>query len=244
MSDDNGITQWKRAIEEYKKAADEYYKARREHYKPIVHDGEIDISFETLKNSIIEHPHITASLLAIGILLSMLGRKRFPTAMDVPSKYIKSCKIVKGLALMVNDSDNLRVYHMPLYHRIMYNLGLLKRSSIKQKENLINHTINVRLAGIDCPEGPHFGKPGQPYFEESKKLLEKLVMNKMISIKFHKIDQYQRAVCSVYRPYMFFFSKNVSLEMIRSGMATVYKDSGAEYGGIYDDLTKSEAVAR
>jgi endonuclease YncB( thermonuclease family) len=38
--------------------------------------------------------------------------------------------------------------------------------------------------------------------------------------------------------------KNVSLEMVRIGYATVYRDSHAVYGAIKDQLLKEETKAR
>lgn len=55
-------------------------------------------------------------------------------------------------------------------------------------------SINVRLAGIDCPEGPHFGGKGQPFYLESKGCLEKLALGSQVSFKLLYLDQYHRAV--------------------------------------------------
>jgi endonuclease YncB( thermonuclease family) len=56
------------------------------------------------------------------------------------------------------------------------------------------HTIHVRLAGIDAPEGAHFGQPGQPYSSEAKGWLHKRIHGKAVTIQLYSRDQYHRAV--------------------------------------------------
>lgn len=242
---------WKQVISRYKKAYGEYTQAHRERFRSIVHSetGELDVSWEALKNTVI-HPDsiaIPVSLALAGLRLGLAGMKRFPTAMDVPSSWVRRSRRLRGLVVAVNDSDNLRVYHMPFMYRLLYRVGVLGKGSLLKeatKAPISTTTINIRLAGIDCPEGPHFGQPGQPYFEQSKKFLEGLAMNRIVTFRPHKIDQYQRLVSTVYAPHLFFFSKSIGLAMVRAGLATVYKDAGAEYGGQYKALSRAEHIAK
>lgn len=62
----------------------------------------------------------------------------------------------------------------------------------------------MRLAGIDSPEGPHFGKPGQPFFEEAKARLTKLLENKSVTFQLHRLDQYHRAVINLHFRSIFY----------------------------------------
>lgn len=113
---------------------------------------------------------------------------RFRTARDIPLKYFKQRKTIYTKVMTVNDADNLRVMHIPFAFRLLPIPLWSKRLELSEQ------TINVRLAGIDSPEGPHFGKPGQPYFEESKNFLTSLVANRHVYCRIHRLDQYHRAV--------------------------------------------------
>lgn len=42
----------------------------------------------------------------------------------------------------------------------------------------------------------------------------------------------------------FFIKKNVSLEMVKAGLASIYVAKGAQYAGILDELKKYEARAK
>lgn len=79
--------------------------------------------------------------------------------------------------------------------------------------------IKVRLIGIDAPETPK-GKDGhgQPFGEEAKQFLATLVLNKEVEIKGYGFGPYNRIIGEV-----FIGDKNVNLEMIKAGMAEVYK---------------------
>ena len=227
---------------QHKKAAMEYYRQRREKFKPVFHDGGIDLSWSAILNTLFlaENPFITTGLVICGITLGWMGRRQFPTAVDIPISWYRRSRMLHGLVVTVNDSDNIRIYHMSRMHRFFYHTGLMRKSYLLGQRS----TINIRLAGIDCPEGPHFGNPGQPYYEESKNLLERITLHKMVRVQLHRLDQYQRAVCSVHVPHLLFFSNNVSLLMVQSGMATVYRNAGAEYGGIKEMLLQAEQLAR
>lgn len=107
-----------------------------------------------------------------------------------------------------------------------------------------NETINVRLAGIDAPEMGHFGGVPQPYAEEAKQWLTKYTEGHRVTIQPHRLDHYSRMVATVWVRHWFLFWKNVSLEMVRAGYATVYVSAGAEYGGIKEMLQKAEIVAK
>lgn len=100
-------------------------------------------------------------------------------------------------------------------------------------------TIRVRLVGINAPEkGRNKKDADQPFSQEAKLVLEKLVLNKVVDIKGYGLDDYNRILAVVN-----YAGKNINLEMIRQGMAEVYK--GSPPSGFSNDLyRKAEKEAR
>ena len=78
--------------------------------------------------------------------------------------------------------------------------------------------IRVRLAGIDAPETAKQQIPAQPYSRKSKEYLEKAVLNKTVQIKGYGRDQYDRQLAEV-----FVSGRNISIELLESGLAEVYR---------------------
>lgn len=109
---------------------------------------------------------------------------------------------------------------------------------------VVKKTINVRLAGIDAPEMGHFGWHAQPYSKEAQQWLENYTKGRRVTLTLHRMDQYGRAVATVHIRRWGILRRNVSLAMVRAGYATVYHNSGAQYGGIKDELMEAEAWAR
>ncbi|CCD26690.1 Lcl3p NDAI_0I01210 [Naumovozyma dairenensis CBS 421] len=100
----------------------------------------------------------------------------------------------------------------------------------KGKRNLL--TLSIRLCGIDAPERAHFGNPAQPFGDEALITLRHLILGRRIWIKPLSIDQYNRCVARVV--YWSWLSgwKDVSLEMLKQGMAIVYEGkNNAEFDG-------------
>ncbi len=75
---------------------------------------------------------------------------------------------------------------------------------------LIEGGYSVRILGIDADE------KGYPCYEEAKKGLEALILGKEVKLEIdnENLDQYCR-----YLRYVFVNDKNVSLEMIKNGLA-------------------------
>lgn len=90
----------------------------------------------------------------------------------------------------------------------------------------------------------HDGHPSQPFAEEARNYLCELVKDRRVTIELHSVDQYARVVASVYVKKFFLFRRNVSLAMVEAGLATVYRQSGGQYGGIRAQLEAAEAKAR
>jgi len=79
--------------------------------------------------------------------------------------------------------------------------------------------INVRLVGVDSPEtkkGKH--KPGQPFSQKAKRFLTRMILNKQVFIKGYGTGPYNRILAVVYVS-----KKNVNLELIKAGLAEVYR---------------------
>lgn len=108
--------------------------------------------------------------------------------------------------------------------------------------------ISVRIAGVDAPEGAHFGKPAQPFAAEALAWMESYVLNRRVRAFIYKRDQYERVVATVYvRKPPFFLRKDVGLEMLKRGLATTYEGkTGAEFGGpkMEETYKAAEAAAR
>ena len=167
---------------------------------------------------------------------------------------------LRGYGLTIRDGDNFRFYHVPALQMVYWLLSgsrQLKFKSVNMediKQLRKAGTIAIRLAGIDAPESAHFGMKEQPLSKEAVAYLKGLLQNEnTINIKLRKIiveplkrDQYGRLVSMVYyQPIPFIpYYKNVSEEMIKLGLAVVYRAGGAEYGHIEEKLIKLEGIAK
>ena len=85
------------------------------------------------------------------------------------------------------------------------------------------HDIDIKdwLAGIDAPET--FKKkwgPEQPYRDEAKKYLTGLVLNMVVDIKGYGFWAYNHILGVIFLGW-----RNVNLEMVKQGLATVYRGS-------------------
>lgn len=175
---------------------------------------------------------------ATTLALWRAGTRRFQTAPEIPAALYKpSGRRLKGHIVAVNDSDNLRFYH-PAWFSRWWRMPHLDRGSLKTE------TLNIRLAGIDAPEMGHFGGTPQPFAAEAKEWLTQYTVGRQASLKVHRLDQYSRAVATVWVRRWFLLQKNVSLEMVKAGYATVYTGAGAEYGTAKDQLIRAEKWAR
>ncbi|KAI8144233.1 hypothetical protein BJV82DRAFT_644256 [Fennellomyces sp. T-0311] len=186
----------------------------------------------------------TAIVLGIGLPISYLIYtrvigKRFPTAAHIVPEVFSRQQCIRGRVVSVGDSDNFRLYHTP-----GFGWGWARKIPTKRRE-LAHQTIAIRLAGIDAPEGAHFGMPGQPLHAESKEFLTSMVLNRNVKVQLLSLDQYKRAVAMAYvRNPPFYRLKNVSVEMVKAGMAGIYTAKGAQYGNELKALEKAQDRAR
>lgn len=109
--------------------------------------------------------------------------------------------------------------------------------------------IPIRLAGVDAPEGAHFGRPSQSYAAEALEFLQGTLLHKSVRAYIYRRDQYDRAVATVYlrRWPLPLFRTDVGLELLKRGLATTYEaKSGAEFGSseIEERYRLAEAEAK
>jgi endonuclease YncB( thermonuclease family) len=78
--------------------------------------------------------------------------------------------------------------------------------------------LRIRLLGIDAPEVSHNGKPGQPYGRAATDYLEKLVDRKTVRVEAYGRDQHNRVLAVLWVD-----SRNVNVEMVRVGLAELYR---------------------
>lgn len=78
--------------------------------------------------------------------------------------------------------------------------------------------FKIRLVGIDAPEIGYRGQKSQPFCKKSKSYLSFLVADQSVSLKSYGIGGYNRQLAEV-----FVGDKNINLEMIKAGLAEVYK---------------------
>ncbi|KAF7585805.1 putative endonuclease lcl3 [Aspergillus hancockii] len=161
--------------------------------------------------------------------------RRFPDAVSISHSYHRK-RTILGQVTSVGDGDGFRLYHTPGGRLAGWGWLPWKRVPTSKKE-LKDKTISVRLAGVDAPEMAHFGRPEQPYAREAYQWLTEYVLNRRVRVLVHRQDQYQRVVASVFvrRAFDFpipFRRRDVSYEMVRRGLATVYEaKAGSEFGG-------------
>ena len=78
--------------------------------------------------------------------------------------------------------------------------------------------FTIRLVGIDTPELGKKRKKDQPYSQEAKKKLTRLIHKKTISLEQYGTGSYNRVLAEI-----FVNATNINLEMVRSGLAEVYQ---------------------
>ena len=119
---------------------------------------------------------------------------------------------------------------------------------------LIIAQIHIRIAGVDAPELAHFGRPAQPHGQEALTWLTAYILGRRVRAYVHRRDQYDRIVATVFvrrwRGDSLFSlpwprRRDVGLEMLRKGLATVYEaKKGAEFGGLEEEYRRMEAWAK
>ncbi|KAK9893351.1 SNase-domain-containing protein [Cystobasidium minutum MCA 4210] len=207
-----------------------------------------DVHVKSFKEdlSYLINPYLSIPLSCAGVLGTMMLYRRYlrriPSAEYITPRTLARRSSIRGYVTSVGDADNFRMVHTPL----PWPFTKLQRIPTDKKV-LKNNTIHVRLAGVDAPELAHFGKPAQPYSSEALAFLTSLVNGRRVKVELCSKDHYGRMVglAFVRKPFFWPWRKNVSLEMLKVGLATVYDNAGAEYGSIgKEKLLAAEAKAK
>lgn len=93
-------------------------------------------------------------------------------------------------------------------------------------------------------QAAHFGKPAQPFSNEAKVFLQRLLVGQRVTVHLHRRDQYGRAVATLWLHRFGVPWTNVSLELVRAGLATLYVGSDAVPVPYLDALRRAEDRAR
>ncbi|EEY18595.1 DUF339 domain-containing protein [Verticillium alfalfae VaMs.102] len=166
--------------------------------------------------------------------------RRFAGAASIQENFFRKRSLL-GRVTSVGDGDGFHLYHTP--GGKLAGWGWLRKIP-EGRSNLKGETISIRLAGIDAPEGPHFGRPGQPFAAEAQAHLSKYILHRRVRAHLHKRDQYNRIVATVSTRQPF-IKKDVGLEMLKQGLATTYEaKSGVEWGGKESIYKAAEAKAK
>lgn len=90
---------------------------------------------------------------------------------------------------------------------------------------------SVRLIGIEAPARPYEDRPGQPYHEEAKRLLEDMALGREVQLRYAGLtrDRYDRALAHVQTVDALGEALWLNAEMVRRGGARVrvYPDTAA-----------------
>ena len=184
------------------------------------------------------------AILALSTTAIRASTRRYQTAADIPARLVRNQRVLHGSVVAVRDGDNLRIRHTPLLYRFF---GWYMPP---KGRGIADNTINVRLSAVDAPECGKFGNPGQKYGPAARSWLKRYEGRKVM-VRLHATDQYKRVVGTVWAKSdipllggLGFMRRNVGLELVKAGYATVYTGAGAAYGGIRHVYEKAEAVAR
>ena len=114
---------------------------------------------------------------------------------------------------------------------------IIDGDTIQVKKGAIK--LTVRLVGIDAPEVSHKkNEPGQPFSQQSTKYLAKIALNRSADVKSYGADRYGRVLGEI-----FVDGNNVNLEMLKAGLAEVYRGTPAP-GQDVGPYWKAEEEAR
>jgi len=78
--------------------------------------------------------------------------------------------------------------------------------------------LRIRLVGIDAPEVPHGEKPGQPFGEEAREYLTRLIGGRTIRVETYGPHGFNHTLAMV-----FLGTINANVEMVQQGLAEVYR---------------------
>ncbi|KAF2707508.1 SNase-domain-containing protein [Pleomassaria siparia CBS 279.74] len=168
--------------------------------------------------------------------------RRIPSVNHIKPGYFRRRSLF-GRVTTVGDADNFRLFHTPGGR--LAGWGFLPWKKVPTtREGLLRKTIHIRLAGIDAPELAHFGREAQPFSKEAHEWLIQYIQDRRVRAYIYRRDQYDRVVAQVYvRRWL--WRKDIGLEMLKMGFATVYEaKSGSEFGEFEQRYRDAEQKAR
>ena len=189
---------------------------------------------------------IGTAILTSGILVSIRFYKRYlrriPNVKHIKPEELRTRSIF-GKVTSVGDGDNFRIFHTP-GGRLAGWGWLPGRTVPTESKELKDKTLHLRIAGIDAPELAHFGRPAQPYGQEALEFLTQYVGNKRVRAYIYRKDQYDRVVGTAW-VRKWGIRRDVGLEMLKRGLATVYEAKyGSEFGNKEEQYRQAEQKAR
>ncbi|RYP79413.1 hypothetical protein DL770_006685 [Monosporascus sp. CRB-9-2] len=166
--------------------------------------------------------------------------RRIPGAIHVQPSFFRKRSLF-GRVTSVGDGDNFHLFHTPGGRLAGWDW---LRKIPNKKADLKGRTIPIRIAGIDAPEGAHFGRPAQPFATDALAWLSDYILGRRVRAKIYRRDQYDRIVATVF-VRRFLMRRDVGLEMLKRGLATTYEAKyGAEFGGLEEEYKAAEADAK
>lgn len=160
---------------------------------------------------------ITVAIATVVFVHASLSSATFNNANSIPSSYFNEQKEIDGQVIKVIDGDTYRIRHMPYW-----------LSSAMFTGSLSDNTISVRIAAVDCPETPKYGSKGQKYGPIAMKFAHTKLHSKKVKVKLLSRDQYGRVIGQV--SYNEGFSrKDIAEELMKNGLAVVYRQKGGTY---------------
>lgn len=188
-------------------------------------------------NELPHDAHVAGAFIAglcLGLFLPKLRQpfRRFVTVDDIPMSMFNQERQIHAVSVSCSDGDTFRARHLPFW-----------RGAGAYKGKISENTLQIRLAGIDTPETAKFGNSGQPFGEDAKAWLAKTLDGRKLTLTLLHKDQYSRAVCMVHYG-RWPFRRNVSEEILKVGLANVYRQAGAVYGGRQEVFDELEATAQ
>lgn len=178
---------------------------------------------------------LSCGLISFGIFL---GSNQVSLGENIPASYFKENKVLIGEIVKVVDGDTYKFQKASSWIDVI--------SFWKKTDNKL---LTVRIIAVDTPEiaKPSRGQAGQKYSSEAKSFAEKKLLNRNIKLKLISKDRYNRILGVVrYSEKSRTTDVDIAEELLREGLAVVYRQGGAQYDGrlkIYNEL-EDEAIAK
>mmetsp|Transcript_35514 Transcript_35514/g.109990 ORF Transcript_35514/g.109990 Transcript_35514/m.109990 type:complete len:312 (-) Transcript_35514:17-952(-) len=174
-----------------------------------------------------------AAAFALGISLGLAGAgplmdvfDRYHTVDDIPGHRFADRDAISAVVVKVADGDTMRARHVPA---LDFARGRWRPKSRAEggKLKLSEETLQLRIYAVDAPETAKFGNKGMPFGDAATDFVKRRVDGRRVRVTLLAKDQYSRAVVKVQYGL---FRKDLSEELVRAGLATIYRSGGGEYG--------------